>query len=271
MKYGSALYDNSKVDKILISTLRFYCTIWAKPSYIRFQHCPEGYVPRFISISKQLTLGALDIYFVGKNVRKSGGYHRMVHQVPSVFTCIDKKEHSQRRRIIGPGFSDHSLKKFEPQLMSHIRKFSSIIECNSNSKEWGPGMQMSDWCSYLTFDIMTDFCFGIQYDLLQKDDFRHIISDIESSNVRSGVLLYIPYLYLGRLDKKLFRTEIESRNRLIQFINRVLKERTSLAKDGSALDMYSYLTRAKDVQSGKVLNAAEIRSESTTLAIAGKI
>ena len=201
----------------------------------------------------------------------------MWHQVPSTITCINEQEHAQRRRLIRPGFSDASLKKFEKQLMGHIHKFCTVIEtdevsnsCGPTSNSWGPTMRMSDWCSYLTFDIMTDFCFGIQYNLLQDPECRHIIGDIEQSNVRSGVLLYIPMLYLGRLDKKLFREEIRGRDRLIQFITRILGERTTQTKDVVFQDMYSHLTRAKDEQTRKVLNYAEIRSESTSLALAGE-
>jgi hypothetical protein len=34
---------------------------------------------------------------------------------------------------------------------------------------------MSDWCNYLTFDVMGDLCFGKAFEMLEHPENRHVI------------------------------------------------------------------------------------------------
>ena len=198
----------------------------------------------------------------------------MVHRAPSTVTVINKRDHGQRRRLLGPGFTESAIRAFQPQLHSHVdilcklirdQKAQADIEGNGG---WGSPMQLSDWCSYLTFDLMTAYIFGVQYNLLDDPKHRHIIQDIEKSSIRTGVLIYAPFLYLGRLDKTLFKREIQGRNRLIRFIDGLVGKRSTLNPMNK--DLFSHLTVTKDAESGRSLSTNEIRAESTSLAIAGE-
>lgn len=196
----------------------------------------------------------------------------MVHRAPSTVTVINKRDHGQRRRLLGPGFTESAVKAFNPQLQSHVGILCGLIKGQTADKEkggkWGSPMQLSDWCSYLTFDLMTSYIFGVQYNLLDNPEHRHIIEDIEKSSIRTGVLIYAPLLYLGRLDKTLFKREIQGRNRLIRFIDGLVRKRSNL--NPLYKDLFSHLTVTKDAESGRSLSNNEIRAESTSLSIAGE-
>ena len=63
---------------------------------------------------------------------------------------------------------------------------------------------------------MTDFIFGVNYNVLQTDEYRLIINHIKDAAVRSTVLVYLPWLILGRLDKKIFRKIRTCHSRILE-------------------------------------------------------
>lgn len=117
---------------------------------------------------------------------------------------------------------------------------------------------------------MADVVFGQKYDLLGKPNNRYIVDAIAGSNVRTTVLLYLPKLVIGRLDKRLFPASIKARNTLLRFIGKLLYERSQLSAP-IRKDIFSILQTAKDANTGKGLQSDEIGAESTTLVIAGKL
>jgi cytochrome P450 len=82
----------------------------------------------------------------------------MVHRVPSTFTLLDKKEHAWKRRILSQGFSESAIRSFEPQLLTQIAKFCSVV-CPEGGKAlplcvgdaqrpWSAPVDMSTWCKF---------------------------------------------------------------------------------------------------------------------------
>ncbi len=41
--------------------------------------------------------------------------------------------------------------------------------------EWSAPKNIADWCNYLTFDVMGDLCFGKAFEMLEREENRHII------------------------------------------------------------------------------------------------
>lgn len=106
--------------------------------------------------------------------------------------------------------------------------------------------------------------------MLEKDKYRHVIQDIEDSNVRTGVLLQAPELSIRRIDKRLFPESIKGRNNFIQFVSGLLKRRMS-SNELKRKDVFSFLLQAKDPETQEGLTTAEIAAESTTMVVAGKL
>ncbi len=117
--------------------------------------------------------------------------------------------------------------------------------------------------------MMADVVFGMKYNLLSSPANRFVCDSITRSNVRTSVLLYLPQLALGRLDKRLFPDSIKARNKLIKFISKVIMGRYQIAAP-KGRDVFSHLVSAKDPETGKGLDMTEIGAESTTLIIAGE-
>ncbi|KAH8817137.1 cytochrome P450 [Xylogone sp. PMI_703] len=219
--------------------------------------------------------GLKDIYGINKNVVKSQGYNAMIHRVPSVLTIRNKKEHSDRRRLIGEGLSDSAIRTYESTIRSHIDHLVEVIAPNAGEetvmkqeKAWSMSRNMAKLCNYLAFDIMADVVFGMRYNLLGTTKYRFLPDAIAGSNVRTSVLLYLPGLVFGRLDKKLFPACIKARNAFLYFISKLLRDRLQITTP-TRKDVFSALVSVNKKAGKEAIGDAQLGADSTALVIAG--
>ena len=194
---------------------------------------------------------------------------------------INKHEHARRRRIISQGLSDASIRLQEDKIMAHIKKCFgwvtdtdkvalSSTDLDKRVEDWSQARNMSDWFTWLTFDIMGDVVFGMQYNLLGSPANHAIPEAIEQSNVRVSVLLQSPSIIrIGRLDRWLFPKAIEARSQFLQFVNGIVDHCVKPKSDMSSRTVMSILQASSDPVTGDRLTAKEILAESTTLCVAG--
>ncbi|KAG6358654.1 hypothetical protein INS49_012172 [Diaporthe citri] len=120
----------------------------------------------------------------------------------------------------------------------------------------------------LAFDLMTAVTFDMDYDTIQEERFRYVVESIETSNVRLGVLIQDSGLSFRGLDKLLFPDSAKAAARFVKFLRRLLHERIQREKtDGK--DIFSFLERCKDPDTGNGLSSREISSETATFIVAG--
>lgn len=212
----------------------------------------------------------------------------MSHQAANTFTHRGGKDHLRRRRIMAQGFSGQAQREYEPRIAAHVDKFCRIVLPEDHGA-WSEPLNMSKWCNYLSFDMMADIIFGAHYDLLGNERFRYVPEMIEKNNVRMAALVQFPGLSWLRLDKHLFPEAIWARNRFLNFVMRLVKDRMELSKGNvcgiygkttatrsatstapqKLSDVYSRLELARDPETGGEFQPHEIASESTTLVVAG--
>jgi cytochrome P450 len=120
----------------------------------------------------------------------------------------------------------------------------------------------------LSFDVMADTVFGMQYNLIEISRFRYVVNLIPKSSVRISILLHFASLKIFRLDKLLFLEAYKAQIRFSKFVMRLLFERMKLDNSGRT-DFFSILTAATDSSTNTKLSQEEIYAESTTLIVAG--
>lgn len=78
----------------------------------------------------------------------------------------------------------------EKYIMANVRTFCSalgtkpaslVTEKGIDKGEWSVAQNMSDWCNYLTFDVMGDLCFGKAFEMLERPENHHVIDLIGSA------------------------------------------------------------------------------------------
>jgi cytochrome P450 len=139
--------------------------------------------PNSLSINSNTALKT--IYGHRSNVRKSQFYSVFppTKDTFNTHSSIDKVAHARKRRVLSHAFSDGAIKSMEKYILGNVRSFctglgsksQSLVEKPASKGQWGPPQNMSDWCNYLTFDVMGDLCFGKAFEMLEHPENRHVI------------------------------------------------------------------------------------------------
>jgi cytochrome P450 len=225
--------------------------------------------------------GLKDIYRDGKDFAKPPEYRLLRHQAANTFTMINKKEHARRRRIIAPIVSDGAMRRLEPVMLIHIKKFVSLISntdenrldltnCTTNaSNEWTVARNMTHWAHYLSFDVMGDLIFGVKYDLLGSMASRYVFEAIDESNKRMSVLIHLPIIRsIGGLDRFLFPQAIKARNKFLGFVGKLVEDCVNPKCEPVSRTLFSILSSSKDHITGEGFSMKEIIAETTNLCVA---
>lgn len=121
--------------------------------------------------------------------------------------------------------------------------------------------------NYVFFDLANDLIFGQDWNSIENPEKRMIVTAIQESNVRSGVLSNMSEIKWQRLDKKLFIPSIIGRGHFIMFIRQTVQTKmTSKEREG---DIFSRLAFTKDEETGSSLNEEELAAETANLIAAG--
>ncbi|RAH42269.1 cytochrome P450 [Aspergillus brunneoviolaceus CBS 621.78] len=216
--------------------------------------------------------GMKDIYVRGKDLRKDVHYGVIQLGTKNLLTVTSPTDHARRNKIISPGFSSTAMREFEPKLLAHVHKFCKSLyrpkSQGDSDSAWGKPMVMSDWCSYFAFDVITELVFGKAVNLLGSQQHRCTVYDITGMMKRLSLLMYAPYVFLGRLDRKLFPDEMHGMKRYHRLVNTMMADAASLSGH-----VFSRLTNARDNKvsagTGPAFSDADVYSEAAMLAVAG--
>lgn len=60
-------------------------------------------------------------------MQKSLPYLAMVHNTPSTFTLVNKKEHAWKKRILSQSVSDSATRSYEPNILKLVDRFCDVL------------------------------------------------------------------------------------------------------------------------------------------------
>ncbi|KAI1171197.1 putative cytochrome P450 [Nemania sp. FL0916] len=207
------------------------------------------YAPNRVSMNTAAAL--YDIYGHGARVQKFKGYQALSSMAANTLTMSDKAQHAARRRFISQAFSQSSLRMLEPAIRSRIERFCRQISITD-----------------LAFDLMTAVTFGKDYNTTEDPRFRYVVQCIETSNVRLGVLFQASELAFGKLDRIFLKQSVIASARFVNFLSKLLQYRLQ-TETTEIKDIFSYLQRCKDPDTGQGLSPKEISTETATFIVAG--
>lgn len=90
--------------------------------------------------------------------------------------------------MLSHAFSEGAIKNMEKYILGNVRTFTTKLGEKGFSEkdggymgeekgegEWSKPQNMADWSNYLTFDVMGDLCFGKAFEMLEREENRHVI------------------------------------------------------------------------------------------------
>ena len=190
--------------------------------------------------------------------------------VCNVHNVIDKSVHKRKRRVVGQGLSDQSVRSFEPTTLIHVeiflRKLMTSFNADELNNHWSKPVNMTRTANQLLFDIMGDFAFGQSLELQSKADNRFFIDAVNAVNHRFGIYFQYPSLAKLKLKRFLYLNIAVTLMKYGQLMNQLGKTRVS-TDIGTRRDFFSFTGGVRDSEG---FTEKELWSESRFLLVAGK-
>lgn len=256
---------------------------WKGDRHLEFWRCHEKYGPvvRFgpNSLSINTNTALKTIYGHKSNVQKSQFYSVFppTKDTVNTHTSIDKGQHARKRRVLSHAFSDGAIKSMEKYILGNVRSFCEALGSGPQTAsekglakgQWSVAQNMSDWCNYLTFDVMGDLCFGKAFEMLEHHENHHVINLLGNAAHMHLILGTNPGITSLGFNKVLFRSIYKKRMQYMAYSRAQVAERTKLGVDTDRKDFFYYLLNARDPETGKGFTTPELWGESNLLIIAG--
>ena len=100
----------------------------------------------------------------------------------SLHAEADRNIHASRRKVMEPAFTDKSIRASEALLVKNVRTFTDLVGGSKKSDSgWSQAFNMSQWSTYLNYDIMGDLVFGRQFEAMTSETNRFVPRLIMSS------------------------------------------------------------------------------------------
>jgi cytochrome P450 len=93
----------------------------------------------------------------------------------SLHAETDRNIHASRRKVMEPAFTDKSIRASEALLVKNVQTFADLVAGGKKSDgSWSEAFNMSQWSTYLNYDIMGDLVFGRRFDAMTSETNRFV-------------------------------------------------------------------------------------------------
>ncbi|TGO51451.1 hypothetical protein BCON_0161g00240 [Botryotinia convoluta] len=215
------------------------------------------------------TVEAMHDIYHSKHVRKSDAYKGLVSGPNgwNVHNVLDKTINQRKRKLVARWLSEDRLKTFEPTILRQSDILIRTIMKNKPSEDgWTKPINISDYCRFLIFDIMSEYCFGHNFHLQTDSTHRymvHFASPLHRFNSAFVQSVDLAYYHV----EKLFYPQG------LWYIWKILKEgrRFSAERftDKSESTLLSLLYRERDPETGIKLSVSQVWSELKFIMVTG--
>ena len=196
----------------------------------------------------------------------------LAQKAPSVLTLRDPATHRSRRQRVTLALSKENIAGLQPSMQGHIEEFVEKMAA-ADSKGWSEVRNMTQWCSFLAFDMMMSMIFTTTLKLVTDKKSRHVPKAIHMASRRQIIYMQsikLAILALLKLDENVFGKEVKARDTFVSFLRTLLKSRykQSLNEETPSNDVYSLL-KTQPSKNNELLTPAELNAECANLMVAG--
>ncbi|KAI6848351.1 hypothetical protein KC332_g7432 [Hortaea werneckii] len=194
---------------------------------------------------------------------------------PNTISALDKGTHAFKRRVQGQVLSEPALKAVEDRMLEQVQDFVNYIDSPEDRVDTVQGhgewvqRNVSDVCKYLTYNVLTDLCYGKSLNLFYSPTMRWLLKAVIPFSRMVVMDLAAPSLYLKRWDRLLFTPYLKEIYRLGEWVKKAHAARLSLGQDAKRNDLFHGLSKAVDPKTGEELSEKEFWLELLMLLVAG--
>ncbi|RCI12104.1 hypothetical protein L249_0949 [Ophiocordyceps polyrhachis-furcata BCC 54312] len=188
-----------------------------------------------------------------RELKKDGRFYSIFGHCAGNIMTADFHHHELLRRQLSPGFSDRTLRLQEPIIQRYVDILVGKLRELSDKNP----INLTDWFTYLTFDIISRMSLGSDLGCLDRSQFHPWVHAIKR-NLREFVLLQLlAYFDLGWLNRRMTSSRVlNGRCRHEDLTRRMLQSR--LEDDEEHFDIISVLQNLKEpfVRHGRLTRSA---------------
>ncbi|KAK7188535.1 cytochrome p450 family protein [Paraphaeosphaeria sporulosa] len=247
-------------------------------------HSKYGSAVRFSPDSMSFnTLAAVENIYTSReaNVRKGDWYQCVKDSAggfESTFTARDKVRHALKRRILAHAFSERALRDYECRIKRLTKDWLDYLVTEGKGSRT---VDFAAWANYIIFDILGDLCYGKDFGLRYSERDRYVTELLPRTTRIWYMLGYHPWTHLLRyllfknsLTNKLGRLFVRENSNFREFCVAALMWRMKVGKASDkdapvSQDMFQYLLKARDQETGEGFSMGDLGAESVLLMIAG--
>ncbi|CAI7658254.1 unnamed protein product [Penicillium bialowiezense] len=264
------------------------CIAWRGDLHIKSRewHDRYGDIVRFApnGLTFNTDTGMDAIYGVRANVVKSEGYNSLSasRQTPNTLTATDKTAHGFKRRILAQVFSTEGIKSIEERLLTNIRDFVDLLGRegdelgivkpgldSTQDKDWTQTKHLAPMCDWVTFDVISDLCYGKDFDMLHSSDMRWFPSVVLKITQRSMTNLIQTKFCNMKIDQFFMSSKFKEIVNAGERIGERSKARQRLGNDIEKKDLFYHMMNTADPKTGHHFTSKDLWVESMLLMTAG--
>ena len=154
----------------------------------------------------------------------------------NIITTLDLGTHARMRKLLSTSFTEKSLRAQEPIIESYANLLVNrlrLLASTPTAKETGIVVNMVDWMSYFTVDVIGDLALGESFNSLQNNEYHPWINTLNNflkGMVYAAATRFYPsveYLFIKMLPKRV----MEMQRKHAEFANEKIDRRLNLEKD----------------------------------------
>lgn len=143
--------------------------------------------PNHISVADKDAISA--VYAHGNGASdKSPYYDAFKGMKASVFSTRDRREHSQKRRVLSHAFSSVFLMDRIPCIQKAVESFVEKMDKLCETKD---EVDVQEWFHYLTFDILGMMAFGEPMGMLAKGSDTVLVTSADGSTTEAHAITLV--------------------------------------------------------------------------------
>lgn len=169
-------------------------------------------------------------------------------------------------------------------MLDRVGEFCTLLLTDSNNEKgqsgWSSPKNMTEWSSYLAFDVVSSLAYGKSFGMLVKPDLRYVRQAVERFAKGQQLAGQSPELFATQPDKWynlrkfLIPGYLEYRHDFESLGRARAKERVEAPPykhPGQRKDIMDFVIGAKDPETGEPFTMREVMAESNLMIGAGAL
>ncbi|TGJ86238.1 hypothetical protein E0Z10_g2557 [Xylaria hypoxylon] len=196
------------------------------------------------------------------------GHYRPSTRMPTNITSANREEHGRLRRRLNFGFSDRMMRAQEPIIGSYVDLLMRRL--NEKCDNGNTPVNMRDWYSWTTFDIIGDLVFGESFGCLEDSAYHSWVQNMPKVVKENALITGLGVSGYKWLNDLIINWGfMTSRRHQMQYTTEKVKRRINLGIERP--DLIEGLIRAKTEDDLGELSFGEIVSTASVLVLAGSV